>query len=255
MSTLVVDTSNALLLLCIQSASVQIQQYRLLLSSQNSFTPLRERQMQALLRLVIIATALISAVFTAPTKAKAETALLTERGTLASGDAILNDGSLYDQYTFPGYSGQRVIIYLESQDFDPYLILLDPNGRRISENDDISRQNRNSRLFITLQSTGTYTVVANSYEAGKNGVYLLKVNTDDDRAALVEAIAAANGQVERSSSSIMPMPSTDTAVHTGADTGADTGIDTAVHTEIDIATASTLGHSAPSDLALGSLNP
>jgi hypothetical protein len=160
--------------------------------------------MQALPRLVIIATALISAVFTAPFEAKAETTLLNEQGMLASGDAILDDGSLYDQYTFPGYSGQRVTIYLESQDFDPYLILLDPTGRRISENDDISRQNRNSRLFITLRVTGTYTVVANSYEAGKNGVYLLKVSAEDDRAALVESYASADVSLEPLLSGAMP---------------------------------------------------
>lgn len=106
--------------------------------------------------------------------------LLAERGVLTSGDAALDDGSLYDKHTFSGVSGQQITIYLESSDFDPYLILLDPQGKRISENDDISRSNRNSRLMITLPTTGTYTIIANSYEPGKSGTYSLQVNNADN---------------------------------------------------------------------------
>jgi hypothetical protein len=133
--------------------------------------------MQALQRLGIIVIAVGLAVGTAANAALADQALLEKQGMLASGDAVLDDGSLYDQYSFVGSIGQQLVIYLESQDFDPYLILLDPTGRRISENDDISRTNRNSRLVITLPSEGTYTVVANSYEAGKSGMYKLLVNS------------------------------------------------------------------------------
>ncbi|MGC1308495.1 MAG: PPC domain-containing protein [Phormidesmis sp.] len=101
--------------------------------------------------------------------------LLEERGALAAGDAILEDGSWYDQYTFSADGGQQITISLMSQDFDPYLILLDPQGRRISENDDISLEDRNSQLVIVLPNTGTYTVVANSYESGKDGAYEIKI--------------------------------------------------------------------------------
>lgn len=132
--------------------------------------------MRALQRLGIIAIAVGTVVGTAWSAAKANPALLEERGILTSGDALLDDGSLYDQHVFSGSSGQQVTIYLESDDFDPYLILLDPDRRRISENDDISRTNRNSRLVITLPTSGSYTVVANSYEAGKTGNYRIKVN-------------------------------------------------------------------------------
>jgi hypothetical protein len=133
--------------------------------------------MQALQRLGIIGTAIGLAVCTAWSAAVASPAMLEAQGVLASGDAVLDDGSLYDQYTFLGISGQPVIIYLESQEFDPYLILLDPDRRRISENDDISRSNRNSRLVVTLPRTGIYTVVANSYEAGTRGPYTLTINS------------------------------------------------------------------------------
>lgn len=122
--------------------------------------------------------------------AKAEVFVET-RGTLSATDAILEDGSRYDQYRFLGTRGQQVIIYLESQDFDPYLILLDPQGRRIYENDDISRSDRNSRLTVTLPSTGTYTAVANSYEAGINGRYLIRIEGSDPRSSALERMVAA----------------------------------------------------------------
>ncbi|MEM6451295.1 MAG: PPC domain-containing protein [Cyanobacteria bacterium P01_D01_bin.105] len=105
--------------------------------------------------------------------------LLAERGVLTSDDTALDDGSLYDKHTFSGISGQQITIELESSEFDPYLILLDPQGKRISENDDISRSNRNSRLSITLPVTGEYTIIANSYEPGKSGTYSLQVSEGD----------------------------------------------------------------------------
>ncbi len=149
--------------------------------------------MQALQRLGIIAITLGLAVCAAWSAAQANPLMLEAQGLLSSGDSVLEDGSLYDTYKFSGSRGQQVTIYLESQDFDPYLILLDPSGRRISENDDISRTNRNSRLVITLPDAGTYTVVANSYEAGKNGGYRIRVSSQSVSStsrAIVQEMAA-----------------------------------------------------------------
>lgn len=122
--------------------------------------------------------------------AKADT-LLEIEGRLVPGDAVLDDGSLYDQYVFSGNGGQYVTISLESDDFDPYLILLDPSGQRIGENDDISRANRNSRLIVMLPLTGMYTAVANSYESGKNGSYAMKIDVANDQATLSQTLADA----------------------------------------------------------------
>lgn len=122
--------------------------------------------------------------------AQADT-LVNRQGALLSGDAVLDDGSLYDQHTFSGRDGQYVTISLESNDFDPYLILLDPNGQRISENDDISRVNRNSRLILALPTSGLYTAVANSYESGKVGEYAIKIDVASSRLGISESLAAA----------------------------------------------------------------
>lgn len=114
-----------------------------------------------------------------------------EQGSLTAGDAVLDDGSLYDQYTFSATSGQFATISLESDDFDPYLILLDPNGQRISENDDVSRTNQNARLVVTLPTTGVYTAVANSYESGKIGRYFINIDVESTQSQLYTLLAAA----------------------------------------------------------------
>ncbi len=143
--------------------------------------------MQALQRLGIIGTAIALALSTGEATAAP---IINQQGSLTSRDSVFEDGSLYDQYTFSGSSGQQVIITLESQDFDPYLILLDPSRRRINENDDVSRSNRNSRLSVTLPSTGTYTAVANSYESGKNGRYTIKVEISDGQSSARSRVIA-----------------------------------------------------------------
>jgi len=116
---------------------------------------------------------------------------LDVEGALAAGDNILDDGSLYDRYTFSAEGGEYATIYLESEDFDPYLILLDPTGERISENDDISRTNDDSRLVVQIPSTGTYTVLANSYESNREGTYGIKIDVEVDRSSLARTLAAA----------------------------------------------------------------
>ncbi len=141
--------------------------------------------------------------------ARAET-LIEEAGALSSGDAVLDDGSLYDQYTFSGDNGQYVTIFLESEDFDPYLILLDPSGQRIGENDDVSSTNRNSRLIVTLPSTGLYTAVANSYESGISGEYAITIDLVNNRSSLTQilAVSAVPGSTAACSDAVVAMTRT-----------------------------------------------
>jgi serine protease Do len=96
-------------------------------------------------------------------------------GELGPGNPTLQDGSYYQETSFPGQAGQSVVIRLESPDFDTYLILLDPNGNRIGENDDASPGVSNSEIAITLPTTGEYSVIVNSYQGGQQGRFLLTV--------------------------------------------------------------------------------
>jgi S1-C subfamily serine protease len=98
------------------------------------------------------------------------------QGSLGANSQILqSDRSPYQEHTFQGTAGQRVTISLESREFDSYLILIDPDGKKIGENDDASSDTLNAALVITLPSTGTYRVIANTYDSTGRGQYTLNV--------------------------------------------------------------------------------
>ncbi|MBT9314939.1 trypsin-like peptidase domain-containing protein [Leptothoe spongobia] len=101
--------------------------------------------------------------------------LLSESGTLNTQDGRLTDNSLYDEYLFSGQQGQEVTITLTSQDFDAYLLLIDNQGNKIAENDDIARNNSNSTIRISLPYTGQYRVIVNTYDQTGQGQYQMNV--------------------------------------------------------------------------------
>jgi predicted Zn-dependent protease len=106
----------------------------------------------------------------------AERQILQERGRLERGDRTLDsDGSYYDTYPLNGSSGQQLRIELTSTEFDTYLILLDPSGQPIGENDDRSQSDSNSVLSVRLERSGEYTIVVNSYDNRGRGSYSLTV--------------------------------------------------------------------------------
>ncbi|TAF50811.1 MAG: hypothetical protein EAZ61_11900 [Oscillatoriales cyanobacterium] len=106
----------------------------------------------------------------------AERPILQEQGRLERGDRTLDsDGSYYDTYTLNGSSGQQLRIELTSTEFDTYLVLLDPSGQPVGENDDRSQSDSNSLLSVRLDRSGEYTIVANSYDNRGRGSYSLTV--------------------------------------------------------------------------------
>ncbi|MBP0000449.1 MAG: M48 family metalloprotease [Cyanobacteria bacterium SID2] len=105
----------------------------------------------------------------------AQRQIFRENGTLDNSDEVLRDRSRFDLYRFDGQAGQEVRIQMDSTDFDTYLILLGPDDRPLAENDDRSRNNPNSELTVTLPVTGTYRIVANSYDARGRGSYTLSL--------------------------------------------------------------------------------
>lgn len=78
-------------------------------------------------------------------------------------------------HVFNGTAGQTVSITLDSNDFDPILILIDAKGQSIASNDDISATNTNSRIDITLPMTEQYTLLVSSFEFEGQGDYRLAV--------------------------------------------------------------------------------
>ncbi len=102
--------------------------------------------------------------------------ILQEKGTLSDGDLVLpSDESVYDEYTFEGSGGQVITVTLESPDFDTYLAVFSPTDELLGEHDDINKKNTNSQLTITLEITGKYRVIVNSYDKTGRGEYNLQV--------------------------------------------------------------------------------
>lgn len=99
-------------------------------------------------------------------------AIVSDR--LGPGDNILPvDNSFFKVYRFDGRAGQQVVIEMASREIDPFLILLAPNGREVAQDDD-SGGGKNARIVATLPLSGTYLLLANSYQAGEAGTYRLR---------------------------------------------------------------------------------
>ena len=97
--------------------------------------------------------------------------ILDQKGELtpAKSSVLPSDSSLYDEYTFDGTQGQTVVVAVESSDFDTYLAIFDSKGELLAENDDVTQQNSNSELTVTLSASGRYRVIVNAYEAPPKG--------------------------------------------------------------------------------------
>ncbi|MEM6253212.1 MAG: tetratricopeptide repeat protein [Cyanobacteria bacterium P01_D01_bin.156] len=120
---------------------------------------------------------------------RAQMPLLQLEGALELGDAQFEDGTFYDEYQFEVEAGDAVVITLESEAFDTYLLLSDEAGEFIATNDDFADAT-NSAIGIVLSEAGTYLVGANAYEANIQGNYSLRVektSADDPRVLWSEA--------------------------------------------------------------------
>jgi hypothetical protein len=97
--------------------------------------------------------------------------ILEQQGELtpAKSSVLPSDSSLYDEYTFEGNQGQTVVIAVESADFDTYLAIFNSKGELLAENDDVTQQNSNSELTLTLSETGRYRVIVNAYDPPPKG--------------------------------------------------------------------------------------
>ena len=96
------------------------------------------------------------------------------RGRLGRGSNVLPvDNSFFDLYAFEGRAGQRVQLEMASREIDSYLILINPNGDEVAQDDD-GGGGPNARIVATLPTDGTYLLMANSYQAGQAGTYSLR---------------------------------------------------------------------------------
>ncbi|HSH45341.1 MAG TPA: hypothetical protein VK966_05775, partial [Longimicrobiales bacterium] len=102
----------------------------------------------------------------------------TVSGRLTASDYLLDDGSYYDLYRYEGMAGDRISVTLRSSDFDTFLAVgTDEGGTELgnaSFNDD-GADGTNSAVAMTLPSSGSYLIRANSLMGGATGSYTIQL--------------------------------------------------------------------------------
>jgi serine protease Do len=93
---------------------------------------------------------------------------------LKQGDPQLPNNSYYHLYGFKGRAGQTVTIEVNSDQVDPSVVVVFPKTKQaIAKNDDISAQDFNARVEVTLPEDGVYLVLTSAFESGESGEYKL----------------------------------------------------------------------------------
>lgn len=100
---------------------------------------------------------------------------VTQRGRLDSSDPVLDGRGHVDRYSYQGTAGELVVFDLQSAEFDTYLALVAPSGRRYT-NDDFEGSQQRSLLALQLTESGEYQVEVTSYAAGETGSYTLTLS-------------------------------------------------------------------------------
>lgn len=119
------------------------------------------------------------------TERGAYTLSLTLMDNFVTGEISYNEvmsGNLRDGvgefWAFEAEEGDTVTISISSDEFDTYVELLSPTGAQLANNDDISADNRNSRLDrVQLPVDGTYLIVVHGYLDTARGEYTLSITS------------------------------------------------------------------------------
>lgn len=118
-------------------------------------------------------------------------------GMLEPGDELAGDGPFQDRWTLQLAENQRARVEMRSTDFDSYLMLLGPDGRQVTSNDD-GLGNRDAVMVFRAAQAGSHTVLATTYgEQPRMGAY--RVTAAELTGAFAEAGAAlplANGETK-----------------------------------------------------------
>ena len=101
-------------------------------------------------------------------------------GRLSRGDHQLDSGEYYEALTYAGQAGQFITISLHSDDFDPYLMVIDPNGAKVVEIDDSPGYGLDIVISLNLPVDGGYTILVTSFEPGETGTFTLNVESGED---------------------------------------------------------------------------
>ncbi len=99
----------------------------------------------------------------------------TVTGYLQEGDGVgWPGGRYYDEWTYSAAVGQRVVITMDSEDVDAYLVVLRDDGTEVASDDD-GGGGLSARVEFEAPATGRYTILAASLLSGITGRYTIQV--------------------------------------------------------------------------------
>jgi hypothetical protein len=109
------------------------------------------------------------------------------RGTLGPGDETLASGEYFDLHERDFTAGTTVVITLRSTDFDPYLVVFDPDGELVLEVDDSPDEGLDVKEALVPLRSGSYGIVVTSAFSGETGAYELTIGGDAPATATTPA--------------------------------------------------------------------
>ncbi len=126
-------------------------------------------------RLVARLVALVVALAALPAAAQVHT------GTLGRGDATLSSGEFVDRYEVRVGAGDEVTVEMTSSEFDPYLILVEPGGEQVDNDDCTAGDLQRACATVRASAAGVVRVSATSYQPGESGRYRVEITTGGGR--------------------------------------------------------------------------
>ena len=96
---------------------------------------------------------------------------------LAATDGVALDGSYYDEWTFSAVAGQQLVVTMESEDVDSYLLVMQNDGTQLGFDDD-GGSGLNSRVVFRVRATGLYSIIATTAVSSQTGAYVIQVRRD-----------------------------------------------------------------------------
>jgi serine/threonine protein kinase len=154
-----------------RSASTVINQKK----PQNSFKLVKKILLLGGITSIVIATVTVGMNnFLSPTLRLNSKSII---GNLDSKNICKNLNVSCEKYLLKGKQGQQIRIEMNSDDFDPSLILATPDGKQLEVNEDVSLNNWNAKIIADLPVSGNYIVTAKTYTQGESGTYSLQAFT------------------------------------------------------------------------------
>lgn len=95
--------------------------------------------------------------------------------TIRNTDCATDSGVLFDEIFFAGQNGQTVTVTMTSSDFDPFLVLFDPDIEDVAEDEDSGPGNGARIVYRLTETSNDWSLTPTPLEPGVTGTYTLSL--------------------------------------------------------------------------------